>query len=128
MHQKKEPKYEFPESTAAKSTLHYHRPWVIYTAAVELEQPFSLGKLQDGIYKKTGIRPQMRRLLREMHQFYETYDMAIINRVEPEVDAFTVNQDIDIDKESYQAIIRPPQKGPGRPSKKYVHSENNRNR
>ena len=101
----------------AKSTLHHHRPWFIYTAAREMEQPFSLEELQEAIYRKVNIRPQISRLLEETHKFYEQYDVVIINRLEPGVDSFTVNQDIDLDKPSYRDIIRSPQQRRGRPPK-----------
>lgn len=96
-----------------------HRSWYIYTAAKGIEEPFSLGHLQEAIYQKVGLRPKTDTILREAHEFYEKYDTPIITREEPSSDVFRVNQDIDLSKESYRAIMQPPQ-GRGRPRKHYA--------
>jgi len=104
------------------NTWNDHTAWHIYTAAMELEQPFSLNELQNAIYQKVGIHPKTTRILQEAHEFYEKYDIAIINRRDPGVNAFTANQDIELGKDSYRTIIRPPQGRRGRPRKKYTQS------
>ena len=96
-----------------------HRPWFIYKAAAEIEVPFSMGQLQEGIYQKTGLRPKFATILREIHEFYERYEIPIIAREEPWAELFRVNQDIDLSKESYHNIMQAPQ-GRGRPRKHYT--------
>lgn len=98
-----------------------HRAWHIYVAARELEQPFSLGALRDVIGLQTGVRPRVTGILEEAGEFYETYHIAIISRVEPGADAFVVNRNIDLTAYSYRAIIRPPQACQGYSSK--THSQ-----
>lgn len=96
-----------------------HRPWYIYTTGVEIGQPFPLTQLQEGIYEKTGLLPKTDTILREAHDFYEKYDIPIIAREEPDGELFSVNQDIDLSKDSYRAIIQPPQ-DLGRPRERYT--------
>ena len=118
----KSDKLQLQKYSRTKSQLHNHRPWYIYTAAAELEQPFSLDQLQDAIYRKVKIRPQKKRLLAETREFYDKYDISIINRTEPEADSFAVNQEIDLENTHYLSIIRPPQEYPGRPRKNYIQN------
>ena len=102
-----------------KSRWFAHRLWYIYTTAVEIEQLFHLTQLQEEICKKTGLRPKTSTILQETHDFYEKYDVPIIVREEPGSKLFNVNQDIDLNKESYHTIIQPPQ-DLGRPRKHYT--------
>lgn len=108
------------EHSRARVGLHRHRAWYIYSTAREIKQTFSLEELQDAVYKKTGVRPQIRRFLQETHEFSEKYEISIINRVAPEANFFTVSQDIDLDNPYYRAILCPPYERRGRP-RQYAH-------
>ena len=106
------------------SRLHQYRSWYVYTAASQLDEPFTLGELQDAVEEMVHIRPQARRLLSEMHEFYEKHDIAIISRTEPGADSFVLNTHIDLAKEAYRSIIQEPRTSRGRPRKCMTEDDN----
>ncbi len=106
-----------------KNQLDYHRSWYIYSSSYRLGQPFTLEELQEDIYSRIGIRPRKKNLLQEVHSFYNDHEIALIQRIEPNSDSFRVNNEIDLDRDSYRSLIRPPGEYVGRPRKKYIQTD-----
>lgn len=102
-------KPEFPKRYGARaSALCLHRPWFIYKAASELDQPFTLDALAGAIEDQVGIRPQHEKLLETCRSLYEEHEIALMSRVRPGDDAFAVNPYLDADDPGFDASMRPP--------------------